>query len=400
MTPNTPQPRQWRLFAALFGALMLSLGAGYVVLLRQDYAILYQDLREDDAAAITRALETQHVRYRLANGGADILVPAADLDQVRLDIAASDVAINGLEGFELFDQSDMGLTDFAQHIKYQRALQGELARTIMRMDGIVDARVHISIPERTLFRADRRNAEAAVTVVTRRAQDMGSARVEGIQRLVAAAVTDLSPGDVVVLDGRGQPLAAAAAALEAAPPPPDPIAEIGALARDAVHRAIPYRRFELRSDALPPELDGALVGDNGNDSLESIAFTLVTEASLTEEERERVEAELARTGLGPAGEDRRIAFDVGPLRPAARVEAASDAAPTASASTPASAATAHAIPPTNWAWLVGAALLVFIIGLIAWRLVRPNLAPTEQRTFAETLATALQQDAGEARDGV
>ncbi|MEQ1809121.1 MAG: flagellar basal-body MS-ring/collar protein FliF [Terricaulis sp.] len=397
MASETTPPRQWRLLAALFGTLLLALGAAYLFFLRQDYAVLYQDLREDDAAAITRALEVQHVRYRLGNGGADILVPAGDINQIRLDIAASDVAINGLEGFELFDQSDMGLTDFAQRIKYQRALQGELARTIMRMDGIVDARVHISIPERTLFRADRRNAEAAVTLVTRRAEDMTPGRVEGIQRLVAAAVTDLAPADVVVLDGRGQSLVATEVSY--APEivtASDPTAEIQALAREAVHRAIPYRRFELQAEALTPSLEGPLADEGPESAPVPVALTLITEASLTQEERERVNVELTRAGFANAGDAQPIAFQVGPLRPPARPQATSTAAPNRAAP----AASADGVPLMTWVWFAGAALLALICALLLWRVLRPNLSAAEQRNFADTLEKALEQDEEGLRDGV
>lgn len=389
MATETPPPRQWRLLIALFAALVLILGAVYFAFLRQDYAVLYQDLREDDAAAVTRTLEAQRVHYRLANGGADILVPAGDIDQIRLDIAASDVAINGLEGFELFDQSDMGLTDFAQRIRYQRALQGELARTIMRMDGVVDARVHLSIPERTLFRADRRNAEAAVTVVTRRAQDMTSARVEGIRRLVAAAVNDLSPDDVVVLDGRGQSLVAESEYTTEIPS--DPAGEIEALARQAVHRAIPYRRFELRGEPIPATLDGAPTGEEG--LAPALALTIATEASLTLDERERVQVELTRAGL--AAEAGQITFDVGPLRPPPRPMARNAPEVQASAETGASSPAT-----TNWLGLGGVLLALIVAALMGWRFLQPSLSPDERRSFASQLENALDSDKEAASDAV
>lgn len=398
MAPPSPPVHQWRLMAALFGGLVIVTGGAYFFLFRQDYAVLYQDLREDDAAAVTRALEAENIRYRLANSGADILVPATDLDQIRLDIASSDVAVNGLEGFELFDESDMGLTDFGQRIKYQRALQGELARTIMRMDGVVDARVHVSIPERTLFRNERRSAEAAVTLVTRRSEDLTTSRVEGIRRLVAAAVADLSPADVVVLDGRGQPLLGTEIENNAMGHEViDPAAEVGHLARQAVHRAIPYRRFDLNVLTPPMPLEGAAASTEEA----TTTFHLVTESSLSEAERERVENELQRTGLTPDEQDLVFRFDVGPVAPDARQ---ADPSPTMSTSSDAVEARQAPSdePPTPffpWLWL-GFAVMGLLGGVaIVWRLVTPRLSLSERQSFAEALRTSLREQSGVQHDG-
>jgi flagellar M-ring protein FliF len=98
----------------------------------------------------------------------------------------------------------MGLTDFAQKVNYQRALQGEIARTIMTMDGIAYARVHLALPERSLFRASRSEPRAAVTLTPQPGVEIDAARISGIQRLVAATVPDLAIDQVAVLNERGQ----------------------------------------------------------------------------------------------------------------------------------------------------------------------------------------------------
>jgi flagellar M-ring protein FliF len=115
-----------------------------------------------------------------------------------------DLPLKGQVGFELFNKSDMGLTDFAQKINYQRALQGELARTIMTMDSIESARVHLSIGEHSIFRDDRVPPKASVILVPRADHRITLPTIQGIQRLVAAAVPELEPANVVVVDASGR----------------------------------------------------------------------------------------------------------------------------------------------------------------------------------------------------
>src|SRR5690606_7720229 len=146
---------------------------------------------------------------RVADNGHRVLVPREDIDRARVLVAGSGIAMGGVVGFELFNDSDMGLTEFAQKVNYQRALQGELARTIMMMDGVEFARVHLSIPERSLFRADANEPKAAVTVERQIGRRLGQERVRGIQRLVASAVTGLEAREVAILDEPGQLLNAA-----------------------------------------------------------------------------------------------------------------------------------------------------------------------------------------------
>ena len=116
--------RQWRLIGIIFGGFIAMLAAAYFLFLRLNYSLLYQDLPVSDASAIVAELDAKEIKYRLRNGGKDILVPAVDADAIRLGILDSEAPRKKLDGFELFNDSEMGLTDFAQKIKYQRALQG------------------------------------------------------------------------------------------------------------------------------------------------------------------------------------------------------------------------------------------------------------------------------------
>lgn len=196
--------KQLGLVAALLAGLTVLLVAGCFLFLRADYAILFSEVRPADASAIVAELERRQISHELRDGGTTILVPADQVAAAQVAIAGSNVPQRGMVGFELFNESDMGLTDFAQRINYQRALQGELARTIMQMDGIEAARVHLALPERSLFRGNRSEPRAAVTVTPRPGGLLGDARVAGIQRLVAAAIPELALENVVVLDDLGR----------------------------------------------------------------------------------------------------------------------------------------------------------------------------------------------------
>src|SRR5688572_10442156 len=114
------RPIPTKLFLAVFVLLVLVLGAGYYFFLRTDYAVLYRDLRSAAAAAVVAERAERGIAYQLRDGGATIAVPADGADAARLAIAGSDVPSRGAVGFELFNESDMGLTDFAQRINYQR----------------------------------------------------------------------------------------------------------------------------------------------------------------------------------------------------------------------------------------------------------------------------------------
>lgn len=195
------------LLAVLVGLILLAAMVSAYLMMRPTYEVLFRDLRPADAATIVARLDQDNVPYRLDDGGSTILVPASALDQTRLAIMGADLPLKGTVGFELFNKSDMGLTEFAQRINYQRALQGELSRTIMTIDAIETARVHLTLPEPSIFRAERQAAKASVTLTTRPGRSLKADTVSGIQRLVSASVADLDPTAVVVIDAQGVPVA-------------------------------------------------------------------------------------------------------------------------------------------------------------------------------------------------
>ena len=187
---------------ALLAALFLF--ALWYLVIRTPYAPAFNDLKSEDASLIIEELDRQKTPYELADNGTTIMVPEDKVDASRVNILGGDLPLRGTVGFELFNQSDMGLTEFAQKINYQRALQGELARTLMSLENIETARVHLSLPDSGIFERDRRAAKASVTIAPKLGKSVDGPTVTGIQRLVASAVPDLDTSNVAVLDGEGQ----------------------------------------------------------------------------------------------------------------------------------------------------------------------------------------------------
>ncbi|MGY8762711.1 MAG: flagellar basal-body MS-ring/collar protein FliF, partial [Nitrospinaceae bacterium] len=131
-----------------------------------DLQLLYANLSEKDASAIVDNLKTQNIPYELSNQGKTIRVPSNQVHEVRLKMASEGLPEGSEVGLEIFDKTALGMTDFIQKLNYQRALQGELARTIKTLDSISSARVHLVIPKQTLFIREKAKGKASVTIKT------------------------------------------------------------------------------------------------------------------------------------------------------------------------------------------------------------------------------------------
>ena len=174
-----------------------------------DMALLYSDLDLTDSGQIAAQLEQQDIPYEVRNGGATILVPAAQVDRLRLTMAAEGLPRGGSLGYELFDQSDgFGSSSFVQNINRLRALEGELARSISTLDDIRQARVHLVLPERELFSRDHQEASASV-ILSMQYGSLSSEQIAAIQHVVSGAVPQLDPSQVSIIDDRGNVLASA-----------------------------------------------------------------------------------------------------------------------------------------------------------------------------------------------
>ncbi len=194
-------------FAVLAGGLLIlavAAVAGFY-LLRPDYQVLFAGLTPQDTAAMTAELDKQKIAYTLADGddGAMILVDRPDVYRTRIKLMGKDIPLHGAVGFELFNNSDFGMTEFAQKVNYQRALQGELIRTILSITAVRDARVLLVLPEQGLLKQSVNKPKASVTLTMKPDQKLRPEQVTGIQRLVSSAVPGIGAEDVTIVDQNG-----------------------------------------------------------------------------------------------------------------------------------------------------------------------------------------------------
>src|SRR5689334_2633275 len=166
--------------------------------MRTDYSVLFSQLTQADAASIVDQLRRQKVPYVLADDGTTIEVPASQVHETRLRLMSSGMPLAGGIGFEIFDKQGLGATEQSQRVSYQRALQGELARTIATLENVKSARVHLVLPESSLFKRDKQNATAAVTLTMKPGHTIGQPQIAGVQRLVSASVPGLEPARVII----------------------------------------------------------------------------------------------------------------------------------------------------------------------------------------------------------
>ncbi|MDR3674563.1 MAG: flagellar basal-body MS-ring/collar protein FliF [Acidobacteriota bacterium] len=175
-------------FVALFG--------------KADYKTLYSGLSSSDAQALSHRLSEKNIPYELTSDGTGISVPADQLDKVRLDLASEGMPQSGRLGFELFDKPNWAGSDFAEKVNYQRALEGELERTIQTLGDVEAARVHLVLPQESLFTEQEHEAKASV-VIKLRAGKLGDDAQEAITHLVASAVDNLKPENVTLINADG-----------------------------------------------------------------------------------------------------------------------------------------------------------------------------------------------------
>lgn len=171
-----------------------------------NYARLYSDLDESQAGEIITYLSDQKVPYKLTDGGRAIEVPSGEVYRLRISLAADGLPQAGVVGYSIFDQNNFGMTDFIQNLNFRRALEGELTRTIMQLNEVQAARVHIVMPKDKLFREDRREATASVVLKLRGSGGLERQQIDGISHLVASSVEGLSPANITIIDYNGNML--------------------------------------------------------------------------------------------------------------------------------------------------------------------------------------------------
>jgi flagellar M-ring protein FliF len=181
--------------------------AGLVSLSRwnqeRDFRPLYSSLSPEDAAAVLTKVRESGTELRLSDNGTTVLVPSAKVAEVRLQLAAAGIPKSGRIGFELFDKTNFGASDFAEQVNYHRALEGELERSVMSIAAVEQARVHITLAKDSVFLESRQPAKASVLVKLRPGSQLTGQNVAAICQLTASAVDGLAPEAVSVVDMRG-----------------------------------------------------------------------------------------------------------------------------------------------------------------------------------------------------
>ena len=202
-------PAQRVVFTLVVGGGLIAMIVFVVWSNRPDYGVLYSNLVEKDAAAVVSKLKEMKIPYRLEGGGRSILIPSEQIYDIRLQLATSGIPEGGGVGFEIFDRTNFGMTDFIQQLNYQRALQGELSRTINQFSEVETSRIHLSLPKKSLFVEEQEEARASVILKLKQGRSLNQNQVRGIIHLVASSAQGLSPENITVVDTQGHLLSEA-----------------------------------------------------------------------------------------------------------------------------------------------------------------------------------------------
>ena len=169
----------------------------------RDFKPLYSGLSQEDASAVLAKVREGAIDFRLGENGTSVLVPSDKVAETRLQLAAAGIPKSGRIGYELFDKTNFGTSDFAEQINYHRALEGELERSVMTLSSVEQARVHLTMPKESVFIESRQPAKASVMVKLRLGAKLTPQNVAAICQLMASAVEGLGPEGVAVVDMSG-----------------------------------------------------------------------------------------------------------------------------------------------------------------------------------------------------
>jgi flagellar M-ring protein FliF len=198
-------PAQRLLFVLMAGGILAATVALFVWAARPDYALLFGNMSPKSANTIVEQLQSSATPYELRDGGASIYVPREKVYELRLRFAGEGIGSSGSDykGYELFDATTLGMTDFMQRVNLKRALEGELARTIASLDQVEFARVHLVMPERSPFIETTVQPSASVILNVKPGRRLTQTQIDGISSLVAGSVEGLAQNNVVILDQAG-----------------------------------------------------------------------------------------------------------------------------------------------------------------------------------------------------
>lgn len=170
------------------------------------YKVLFSNLSGQDGGAIIASLEQMNIPYQFSEGSGAILVPAARVHDARLRLATQGLPRGGSVGFELLDNQKFGISQFGENVNYQRALEGELARTIQTIATVQGVRVHLAIPKPSVFVREEQKPSASILLTLHPGRSLEASQVAGITHLVASSVPQLPPANVTLLDQNGNML--------------------------------------------------------------------------------------------------------------------------------------------------------------------------------------------------
>src|SRR5579884_2284024 len=192
-------------FSILFFAVLFTSGVTWFTRYQHEASFrpLFSSLSSEDASGIVQKLKEKGIDYRISENGTMVSVPEAKVAELRLEMAGAGLPKTGRIGFEIFDKTNFGITDFAEHVNYRRAVEGELERSIMAISEVQQARVHVTLPKDSVFTDAREPAKASVLLGLRPGSRLSTPNVIAISNLVSSAVEGLSPESVSVVDMRG-----------------------------------------------------------------------------------------------------------------------------------------------------------------------------------------------------
>lgn len=168
------------------------------------YGVLFADLSQQDASKVVEQLSSQKIPYQLEENGTLIKVPKDKIYQTRLELAGKGLPSSGTIGYELFDKSSMGMSDFMQKLNYKRALEGELSRTIMGQEGIEGARIHLVFPEKSIFRDEQIPPTASVVIKLTDNYKLPREKASAIVNFISSSVEGLATNNITLIDTKGR----------------------------------------------------------------------------------------------------------------------------------------------------------------------------------------------------
>jgi flagellar M-ring protein FliF len=200
---NKLAPQQKMMIGGIAIVTVILLGVLVSFLNEPNYSTVFKNLAQEDAARVLEHLNSKKIPYKIEDKGSTIKVSAEVVYETRLELAAKGIPNSGILGYEIFDKSTMGMSEFMQKLNYKRALEGELSRTIVQQDGIEAARIHIVTPEKSIFKNEQNEATASV-VLKLSMSSLSKENINAIVHLVASSVEGLNRNNITLLDTNGR----------------------------------------------------------------------------------------------------------------------------------------------------------------------------------------------------